>query len=461
MRKLTLLAALSLFSNLHAQTAAELLEKGIYTQETVGDIDAAIRIYQQVVALGTESRTQAAQAQYRLGLCLLRKGSQAEAAKAFDKLIADYPEQKELVAAARQQNPGAGLKLIAPPWTEGEMLRLKLKLPTGLAVGMFLQTVEKSSAGSFVITTRTHTPGATHFSRSEADLDTMRPKTSYFRHTMLGEYKLAYGAKQAKVEANGKEAKSIDLSQFTIDNEAAIPAMRRLPLAEGYKAQLDVMSPLGTALMQIAAEVTAIEEIATAAGKFRSFKVELSPIRQTFWFSADSHRYLTKMEVNGAVGELEEITRMNAPPVTVKNATHPVSISLPSGWTYLEADPSKPRDFYNAGLFDTEAKCSCAVWAGKIERDLRTDMTAKEQDRIKHFKNYKIRPDSWTPRQVNGAEALSVVADYEEHNRPMAEYVTIFKQGNNGAVLFARVPAADLASFRPQFDRIIDSLRLQ
>ena len=36
-------------------------------------------------------------------------------AKAFDKLIADYPDQKELVAAARQQNP-AGLKLIAPPY---------------------------------------------------------------------------------------------------------------------------------------------------------------------------------------------------------------------------------------------------------------------------------------------------------------------------------------------------------
>ena len=35
-----------------APTASELLQKGIYTQETVGDIDAAIRIYQQVVALG-------------------------------------------------------------------------------------------------------------------------------------------------------------------------------------------------------------------------------------------------------------------------------------------------------------------------------------------------------------------------------------------------------------------------
>ncbi|HYI94342.1 MAG TPA: hypothetical protein VEX68_12415 [Bryobacteraceae bacterium] len=59
---IALFGFLALACPVSAQSAAELLQKGIYTQETVGDIDAAIRIYQQVIALGSDTRTQAAQA---------------------------------------------------------------------------------------------------------------------------------------------------------------------------------------------------------------------------------------------------------------------------------------------------------------------------------------------------------------------------------------------------------------
>jgi hypothetical protein len=45
-----------------AQSVASLLQKGIYTHETLGDLDAAIRIYEQVIAsapAGSDLRTQA------------------------------------------------------------------------------------------------------------------------------------------------------------------------------------------------------------------------------------------------------------------------------------------------------------------------------------------------------------------------------------------------------------------
>jgi hypothetical protein len=38
-----------------AQTAVELLQKGIYTQETVGNIDAAIQIYRQVASTARQN----------------------------------------------------------------------------------------------------------------------------------------------------------------------------------------------------------------------------------------------------------------------------------------------------------------------------------------------------------------------------------------------------------------------
>jgi hypothetical protein len=70
-----LVVVLLLGSVVSAQTLTELLQKGIYTQDTLGDLDAAIRIYQQVIA-GTQAasdlrvqaqrRLQAIEAQRRL-----------------------------------------------------------------------------------------------------------------------------------------------------------------------------------------------------------------------------------------------------------------------------------------------------------------------------------------------------------------------------------------------------------
>lgn len=85
-----------------AQSVPELLEKGIYTQETAGNLDAAIEIYRQILSSPPADRTYSAQAQYRLAQCLLQKGKQAEAAKEFKKVIEGYPEQKDLVEKARE-----------------------------------------------------------------------------------------------------------------------------------------------------------------------------------------------------------------------------------------------------------------------------------------------------------------------------------------------------------------------
>jgi TolA-binding protein len=72
-----------------AQSASELLQKGIYLQETVGDLDGAIKIYKQIAQTAQESRANAAQAQFRLGVCLEKKGLQAEAARVLQKVVTD------------------------------------------------------------------------------------------------------------------------------------------------------------------------------------------------------------------------------------------------------------------------------------------------------------------------------------------------------------------------------------
>jgi hypothetical protein len=81
-----------------AQTAEELLQKGIYTQETAGDIDASISIYRQVIGLAGVPKAVAAQAQMQIVSALLQKGDMAGAAEEFGKLARDYADQQRVVS---------------------------------------------------------------------------------------------------------------------------------------------------------------------------------------------------------------------------------------------------------------------------------------------------------------------------------------------------------------------------
>jgi len=98
----------------YSQTASELLQKGIYTQETAGDLDGAISIYHQIVDSGSSPRDIAAQAQYRLSQSLLQKGDLAGAAHEFDGLARNYADYAKLVSsmasmAQRATIPASGL----------------------------------------------------------------------------------------------------------------------------------------------------------------------------------------------------------------------------------------------------------------------------------------------------------------------------------------------------------------
>lgn len=82
---------------------AVLLEKGIYTEETVGDLDAAIKVYRQIVDDAKANRQYAARAQYRLAMCYLKKGDKAKARQELRALLATYPQEKGIAAKAQEQ----------------------------------------------------------------------------------------------------------------------------------------------------------------------------------------------------------------------------------------------------------------------------------------------------------------------------------------------------------------------
>ena len=109
-----LLAAITMLAlqAARAESPALLLEKGVFAEETKGDIDAAIKIYKQIIDDTKANRKYAAQAMYRLGVCYTKQKKNDEAIVAFRAVTKHYTDQKLPAKRAAVQ-----LARLAPPPT--------------------------------------------------------------------------------------------------------------------------------------------------------------------------------------------------------------------------------------------------------------------------------------------------------------------------------------------------------
>ena len=111
MTKNLLLAAVVFMTVLPAiaQTDSEQLQKGIFAQDSQGNLDSAIAIYRQLAYSGLTQRNVAAEAQYRLAQALLAKGDITAATREFERMERDFADYQKLVSslAARKRGPSA------------------------------------------------------------------------------------------------------------------------------------------------------------------------------------------------------------------------------------------------------------------------------------------------------------------------------------------------------------------
>ncbi len=84
------------------QQAGELLSKAVYEEEVNGELEKAIEGYQTIVTEFPENKPVAAKAQYHLGLCYEKLGLK-EAQKAYQKVLDNYPDQKQEIALAKER----------------------------------------------------------------------------------------------------------------------------------------------------------------------------------------------------------------------------------------------------------------------------------------------------------------------------------------------------------------------
>jgi Tol biopolymer transport system component len=87
------------------QSAEELYQAALLKKEAEGDLSGAIKLFQGILVKFPDKRDVAAKALLQIGMCHEKLGNQ-EALKTYQRLIADYPGQKEEVALAKERLAG-------------------------------------------------------------------------------------------------------------------------------------------------------------------------------------------------------------------------------------------------------------------------------------------------------------------------------------------------------------------
>jgi len=87
---------------LSQQSAEDLYQAALMKAEAEGDLNGAIKLFQDLIVKFPDKRYVAAKAQLQIGLGYEKLGLK-EAEKAFQKVISDFPEQQETVRLAREK----------------------------------------------------------------------------------------------------------------------------------------------------------------------------------------------------------------------------------------------------------------------------------------------------------------------------------------------------------------------
>ena len=456
-------------ATLRAATASEKLEQGIYSEETKGDLDSAMKLYEQVVIEAKASEALAAQAQYRLGVCLYKKKSYTQATAAFEKLVKDYPNQKEYVQLANEYLAGA-VALLPAPWVDGEDLRFDIKFPSGYKVGMARYTADAAELNGRKIWRLSSFlyAGIIQCSRVEVEADSFKPIHCRWKHTLLGDSETTYSPGQAELKLkNTGTDKTIKLDGVCYDNEECLELMRRLPLDTNYTTTLRIFAGLaGGQIIPIGLSVDGLDTVTTPAGTFDCYKVQLS-IKQSFWYSTDEHRYLVKFEGGGIVAELSEIShRKPDEPVTYSDES--VSLSAPAGWMFFPREAEGKANALSLMIFDPDATATTQLNMQSLEslsaedqKSVRAWAEQKAAAAATRFKDFKIRTDSWKELTMAGRPAVSLVADGEagsQKNTMCGVYT--FVNGKAAEIWFATT-ADDFEGFLPKFNGVVDSLKMK
>ena len=306
-----LLLILGIGTALAAQDPLILLEKAIYTEEALGNLNEAIGLYQQIVADVEATRATSALALYRLGMCQLKNGDPQQAQAAFAKLLKQYADQHELIALIPLL-PSNPLDLRPAPWLEGEELRLVIKFKGGLRAGdLFYRFKSGSEDGRAAWKLESSQNTGAYYAAALADATTFAPISSIIQEGSTGrEYYAGYNPQQIDWHMKLNSAitkKRFPITETTYDSQQLLQILRCLPLREGFQLTIPIFqSNSNEGLVDAKIAVVARETVTVPAGTYDCYKTVLTRGNETipsvYWISADAHAYIVKISESRLLG---------------------------------------------------------------------------------------------------------------------------------------------------------------
>ncbi len=111
-------------------TAEMLYEEAMLKKDGVGNLPAAIKLFQQILAEFSQNRKISGQAQLQIGLCYEKLG-ESEALKAYEKVISEYTDQSQVLKTAKERVAFLETKKSSPQRKGDEFSLKKVSIPWG------------------------------------------------------------------------------------------------------------------------------------------------------------------------------------------------------------------------------------------------------------------------------------------------------------------------------------------
>lgn len=449
-----MVAVLLLGAPAKAQSAADLLQKGIHAQETVGDVDSAIQIFRQVAASPAANKVLAAQAQYQLVVCMLQKGDRAAARKELDLLARNFPDQPDLATKARMLVPD-GETLLPAPWGEFEGSQLNIKRD-GVFTGDYLhysvdpppsRPPQPANPQAVILRWELTTTKTNRSVQVEVDRDSLRPLAKPILHSNddLGDPAAAA------------------ISGPAVDIEQSVFLMRRLPLAVGFKTTLNTQAFTLASKVKSPVEiaVTGIEAVQTVAGKFNCYKVTMNGIGQTFWIGVEGARPLVKFQSGNAEAELVKVWTTNVMDSVLAFAKVAGWRDFGSNSTVLTPEMG-PGPVGQKEIADPDRSLSVVVTVRKlytpkaeIAQALQKAMAGRPTD---SGQKERVRPEIVEAFEIGGQQALRCVVVRGDGS--YTNYYVWIRTESTAVEFRARWPADEFAVFRWKFDPVLATVNV-
>jgi hypothetical protein len=481
-----------------AQTNSALLEKGIYAEETLGNLWDAINIYLQIVGNTDAARPVAAQALYRLGICYLKSGNRADAQAAFSKLTRSYPEQKELIAAIPGLPIPAEVQLRPTPWQDGEVMEFVESTKAGGDPGHQTLRVDAAEedgrkAWHFEWITVPGNAGEIiggGFSNIMlrnvvADAGSLAPiSSSIIGRGINAHARFLSGHAQIQPSKRGAPG-DIPLTKNVYDEAQIFQYIRRLPFADGLQITVPLFSILDGAVTETRLLVEGREKIAVPAGTLDCYRVLISrgargvANEQTVWITADSHAYIAKVSFSEDYGiELASVhPALKDGSYEEENPSLGFKLWVPAGWQFYSIPGEGNSNAYgNFVIIAPELKAECSLRISTLKFfDASSPNVAADVKRVLGLRAQNLQSRGMRGEQViqiSGFPALRVITDYRrreissdlrlgESGDEMVDYYVVFYTGTRQVELSMEAEKSVFEEMRPVFDSIVNGLRFK